>query len=48
VTAVGPDLEAARQSAYAAIGHVKIDGSHYRTDIAKRAAAESAESTESR
>jgi phosphoribosylamine--glycine ligase len=37
VTAVGPDLQAARESAYDAVGHVKIDGSHYRTDIALRA-----------
>ncbi len=37
VTAVGADLAAARQSAYEAVGHVRIDGSHYRTDIALRA-----------
>jgi phosphoribosylamine--glycine ligase len=39
VTAVGPTLTAARDSAYAAIELVAIDGSHYRTDIAAAAAA---------
>jgi phosphoribosylamine--glycine ligase len=38
VTAVGPDLKAARESAYDAVAHVTIDGSHYRKDIALRAA----------
>ena len=38
VTAVGADLTAARESAYEAVGHVRIDGSHYRTDIALAAA----------
>jgi phosphoribosylamine--glycine ligase len=42
VTAVGPTLAAARESAYAAVAHVKIDGSHYRTDIAEQAAADQA------
>jgi phosphoribosylamine--glycine ligase len=37
VTAVGPDLKAARELVYDAVAHVKIDGSHYRTDIALRA-----------
>jgi phosphoribosylamine--glycine ligase len=37
VTAIGNDLTAARESAYEAVGHVRIDGSHYRTDIALRA-----------
>jgi phosphoribosylamine--glycine ligase len=34
VTSVGDDLRSARQSAYDAIAHIKIDGSHHRTDIA--------------
>jgi phosphoribosylamine--glycine ligase len=41
VTAVGTDLTAARQWAYDAVAHVRIDGSHYRTDIARTAAEES-------
>jgi phosphoribosylamine--glycine ligase len=39
VTAVGSDLSAARQSAYAAIDKISIAGSHHRTDIAAKAAA---------
>jgi phosphoribosylamine--glycine ligase len=39
VTSVGADLEAARESAYAAVKQIHIDGSHYRTDIAAKAAA---------
>jgi phosphoribosylamine--glycine ligase len=38
VTAVGADLGAARESAYAGIGKITIAGSHHRTDIALRAA----------
>ena len=34
VRAVGPDIATARARAYAAMGHIRIDGSHYRTDIA--------------
>jgi phosphoribosylamine--glycine ligase len=41
VTAVAADLAAARQSAYAAVERIEIDGSHVRTDIAARAAEES-------
>jgi phosphoribosylamine--glycine ligase len=41
VTAIGPDLTAARQSAYDAVARVRIAGSHYRTDIARKAAEES-------
>jgi phosphoribosylamine--glycine ligase len=41
VTSVGADLRAARESAYAAVPHVRIAGGHYRTDIALRAAEES-------
>jgi phosphoribosylamine--glycine ligase len=37
VTAVGPDLAAARDSAYALVDGVRLDGAHYRTDIALRA-----------
>jgi phosphoribosylamine--glycine ligase len=38
VTALGPDLAAARQSAYAAMKRITIDGAHFRTDIAEKAA----------
>jgi phosphoribosylamine---glycine ligase len=38
VTAVADDLAAARQSAYAAVEQVVIDGAHYRTDVAAEAA----------
>jgi phosphoribosylamine---glycine ligase len=34
VTAVGPDLASARDAAYALVDGVRLDGSHYRTDIA--------------
>jgi len=34
VTAVGPDVAAARKSAYDAVRRLRIRGSHYRTDIA--------------
>jgi phosphoribosylamine--glycine ligase len=44
VTAVGADVRAARESAYAAVAQVAIDGSHYRTDIAAQAAAKKTES----
>jgi phosphoribosylamine--glycine ligase len=40
VTAVATDLAAARESAYAAVEHVTIDGAHFRTDIAALAAAD--------
>jgi phosphoribosylamine--glycine ligase len=39
VTAVGADLSAARDSVYAAVAKIVIDGGHYRTDIAAKAAA---------
>jgi phosphoribosylamine--glycine ligase len=38
VTAVGADLESARQSAYDAVARIDIRGSHHRLDIAERAA----------
>ncbi|HVV77696.1 MAG TPA: phosphoribosylamine--glycine ligase [Mycobacteriales bacterium] len=38
VTSVGADLAGARESAYDAVKHVRIDGAHYRSDIALRAA----------
>jgi phosphoribosylamine--glycine ligase len=41
VTSVGSDLRSARESAYEAVKHVRIDGAHYRSDIALRAAEES-------
>jgi phosphoribosylamine--glycine ligase len=34
-------LRSARESAYEAVKHVRIDGAHYRSDIALRAAEES-------
>ena len=37
VTAVGPDLAAARDAAYALLDGVRLDGAHYRTDIARKA-----------
>ncbi|GAA2604225.1 phosphoribosylamine--glycine ligase [Streptomyces axinellae] len=42
VTATGADLHEARERAYAAVGRVRLAGSHHRTDIAARAAAEEA------
>ena len=38
VVAVGADFAQARERAYHAIGHLKLDGSHYRKDIAKKVA----------
>lgn len=40
VTATGPGLSGARERAYEALGRIRLDGSHHRTDIA--AAAEEA------
>jgi len=37
VSALGADLEAARDKAYEAIGHIHFDGMRFRTDIATRA-----------
>jgi phosphoribosylamine--glycine ligase len=37
VTATGPSLAAARDAAYELIDGVRLDGAHYRTDIARRA-----------
>ncbi|SEF16108.1 phosphoribosylamine--glycine ligase [Jiangella alba] len=34
VTAVGDDIDEARARAYEAVGHITLDGSHHRTDIA--------------
>ena len=34
VTAVGPDLAAARQTAYERVAGVRLAGAHWRTDIA--------------
>jgi phosphoribosylamine--glycine ligase len=34
VTAVGTDVATARAKAYDAVAAIKIDGSHYRSDIA--------------
>jgi phosphoribosylamine--glycine ligase len=33
-TAIGPDLAAARDAAYAVVDGITLDGSHHRTDIA--------------
>ena len=38
VVATGPDFAVARQKAYAALGSITLEGSHYRTDIAARVA----------
>jgi phosphoribosylamine--glycine ligase len=38
VSAVGKDLDEARQRAYAAVGQIRIKGSQHRTDIALKAA----------
>jgi phosphoribosylamine--glycine ligase len=37
VTAVGPDLAAARDLAYEGVAAVELRGSHWRTDIARAA-----------
>jgi phosphoribosylamine--glycine ligase len=42
VTAVGSDLAQARDRAYAAVGDIRIDGGHYRGDIALKAVESSA------
>jgi phosphoribosylamine--glycine ligase len=42
VTAVGADLTAARQSAYAGVEKIRIVGAHHRTDIALRASEDTA------
>ncbi|MDP9445285.1 MAG: phosphoribosylamine--glycine ligase, partial [Actinomycetota bacterium] len=39
VTAVGEDVAEARRRAYAGVERIRIDGAHYRTDIAAAAAA---------
>ncbi len=38
VVATGPSFADARARAYAALGHIELQGSHYRTDIALRVA----------
>ncbi|MDB1086016.1 phosphoribosylamine--glycine ligase [Streptomyces sp. ACA25] len=38
VTATGPDLAEAREHAYRALGRIRLRGSHYRKDIAAKAA----------
>ncbi|MBW1600319.1 phosphoribosylamine--glycine ligase [Streptomyces sp. JJ38] len=38
VTATGADLAAARERAYRAVGRITLEGSHHRTDIARKAA----------
>ncbi len=37
VTAVGPDIEAARTTVYEAIKRIRFEGAHFRTDIASQA-----------
>ncbi len=39
VVGTGADLTAARAAAYAGVGAIRLDGSHHRSDIARRAAA---------
>ena len=39
VTAVGPDLGSARERAYDGVAAVRLRGAHWRTDIARAAAA---------
>ncbi len=39
VVATGADLSTARERAYEAVGHIRIEGSHHRRDIAATAAA---------
>ncbi len=39
VTAAGADLQAAIDGAYAAVGKIRFDGAHYRTDIGKKGLA---------
>jgi phosphoribosylamine---glycine ligase len=39
VTAVAPSLSAARERAYAALDHVRLDGAQFRTDIGAKAVA---------
>jgi len=36
VTALAPDLESARESAYEAVGHIRFQGMHFRRDIGVR------------
>jgi phosphoribosylamine--glycine ligase len=38
VVATGADFATARARAYEALGHIRLEGSHYRTDIALRVA----------
>ncbi len=42
VTATGSDLAKARERAYRAVGRIGLEGSHHRSDIAAKAAAEAA------
>ncbi|GAA3930409.1 phosphoribosylamine--glycine ligase [Actinomadura viridis] len=42
VVGTGPDLAAARAAAYAAVGRIRLRGSHHRTDIALEAAGSGA------
>ncbi|MGZ4596444.1 MAG: phosphoribosylglycinamide synthetase C domain-containing protein, partial [Actinomycetes bacterium] len=39
VVGTGADVPAARTTAYAALAHVRLAGSHYRTDIASAASS---------
>jgi phosphoribosylamine---glycine ligase len=41
VTAVGADLEEARSRAYSGVEAIRIEGSHYRSDIALQPLADS-------
>jgi phosphoribosylamine--glycine ligase len=46
VTALGTDLSDARESAYDALGRIELAGAHFRTDIARVAAARPADQKE--
>ena len=37
ITATGSDLAAARAAAYEAVGHIRLPGAQFRTDIAAKA-----------
>jgi phosphoribosylamine--glycine ligase len=43
IVGTGPELTTARHAAYATIAQIELEGSFYRTDIARRAAEESAQ-----
>ena len=38
VVALGKDFQHARKNAYEAVAHIRLEGSHFRTDIAAKVA----------